>query len=639
MRPGAPKGIRRPVRRSDGAWAVGAAPAGSPGALHDAGDEMEVRDRMNAPWNIRSARRRGAWALAAMLALALPAPRTLAQDAATVGVRNGPAVDELLANPCLADGAAGWRLENARAVDGAGPDDAPAVLLEGKPASSKEWSSLGCRITALGRPVHLTLSARAQSLGPGQSLWLGVNAYRSDPASGDWHDLGETGHYRDLTPGDWVEVSLDALCPAKAEMLEVRLTTRGERPVLVADLHLGPPPAPRTPLPGGLSVSELARLASVARSSVAAARQSCFFSATPAKLVDSDTMQCFIRSDTEGSGDEDLEEQALRLLGLWPEGPGLTESWVDDVGEVVSGAYDTGNGVVLVRAGVPEDMLPHILLHEMTHALDEQHHPWWTQLPVGDTLNADESLALACVTEGSATLTQMSIAGGCLPGGDQGEDEFSGVSGLTGRADVPDLTRRRFGARYVLGLRFLTHGHGLRTPDDFVPSELDAAFADLPASMEQVLHPEKYWDPAQRDLPRAPALDDLAASLGSEWSRRATGTLGELVLTGLVGRAVPTASTFSDLVLADWTDPATAGWDGDEWHLYRRGDGAAVLLVTLWDGVEDAREFARAAKVPGNSIIAQLDDAVIIAAGNAGIDRDSLSDLVAAAATCACAAP
>ena len=43
-----------------------------------------------------------------------------------------------------------------------------------------------------------------------------------------------------------------------------------------------------------------------------------------------------------------------------------------------------------------------------------------------------------------------------------------------------------------------------------------------------------------------------------------------------------------------WTNAAAAGWGGDRWELWRRGDRAAVFLVSEWDTPEDAEEFANA---------------------------------------------
>jgi len=109
-----------------------------------------------------------------------------------------------------------------------------------------------------------------------------------------------------------------------------------------------------------------------------------------------------------------------------------------------------------------------------------------------------------------------------------------------------------------------------------------------PASTEQVLHPDKYFDAEEP----APVRLDAARLLGDGWERALAGTWGELQTRELLAFAGGTGA-------AD----AAAGWGGDAYELWRArpfaGDAcpapcedASVLLVRWkWDTRADAAEF------------------------------------------------
>jgi hypothetical protein len=114
---------------------------------------------------------------------------------------------------------------------------------------------------------------------------------------------------------------------------------------------------------------------------------------------------------------------------------------------------------------------------------------------------------------------------------------------------------------------------------------VDAAFADPPDSTEQILHPDKYLT---REAPvevKVPA--GITAKLGAGWSQVGQDTLGEAILRIWlkIGGATPLDA-----------NKAAAGWGGDRLALYRGPSGElVVVLVTEWDSIGDAEEFAGAA--------------------------------------------
>jgi hypothetical protein len=67
-----------------------------------------------------------------------------------------------------------------------------------------------------------------------------------------------------------------------------------------------------------------------------------------------------------------------------------------------------------------------------------------------------------------------------------------------------------------------------------------------------------------------------------------------------------------------WTNAGAAGWGGDRWQLYRRGDDSVTVLATLWDSDRDAREFRAALPRSAGRTMLGHDDAVVVVAGHSG---------------------
>ena len=99
-----------------------------------------------------------------------------------------------------------------------------------------------------------------------------------------------------------------------------------------------------------------------------------------------------------------------------------------------------------------------------------------------------------------------------------------------------------------------------------------------PSSTEQILHPEAYLE---ADEPKPVRI--RAALPG--WKRAHAGTWGELQTRELLGGSSREA----------------AGWGGDRYELWRRGDDAALIMRWRWDTPRDEAEFeARLREVIGD---------------------------------------
>jgi hypothetical protein len=149
------------------------------------------------------------------------------------------------------------------------------------------------------------------------------------------------------------------------------------------------------------------------------------------------------------------------------------------------------------------------------------------------------------------------------------------VPDMTG---IPDWMVRLLEFPYLSGAEFVGQLYASGGWD-----AVNAAYADLPASTEQVLHPEAY---IAAEAPVEVEGLDLASALGSGWSNVTDTTLGEAWMSiWLEGIGVTQSAA----------DVAADGWGGD--HLTVATDAAgnwALGWRIVWDAPIEATEFETA---------------------------------------------
>ncbi len=315
-----------------------------------------------------------------------------------------------------------------------------------------------------------------------------------------------------------------------------------------------------------------------------------------------------LRAFLEKELDEDLPAATARLkgriavhFGLLPEGADLRKLTTELHAGAVAGYYHPktkrlrlvrdpappdGEAELLRQLkelGVKLDSLEEItLVHELVHAAQDQNHDLST-LPLEVEGRDDLALAVRALVEGDATIAGLqhgfqevfdNFAPAFLDGYKQAS--LPGASGaLPAALRKPATFPYGYGAEFVLAILAKSGGSW---------KAVSAAFDDLPASTEQILHPEKYLD--ARDRPQELSIGD-AASFAPGWTLRSTNGFGEFGIRVLLDETKRgTARTRA---------AAAAGWDGDRYWIYEdaRG-GLASLWASTWDTEEDAAEFAAA---------------------------------------------
>jgi hypothetical protein len=270
------------------------------------------------------------------------------------------------------------------------------------------------------------------------------------------------------------------------------------------------------------------------------------------------------------------DEQMLSMLGLVPTGLSLRDVAASLFAEGVAGYYDPRTKQLRTVSGPATGtrvLAETVLAHELDHALEDQR---FGLLADTDRLNADSDAALAhlALVEGTATTLMEQYMRRYFTA----EEALAGTlaSAFADTGQMPAFLQTQTVFPYTGGMRFvqdlLDRAGGSWALVD------TAEKVRPPASTEQVLHPAAY---IQADEP-APVRLAAGRTLGTGWTRTASGTWGELQTREMLAAAGGAA------------DAAAAGWGGDRWELWRSASPGADVLVMRWrwDTARDEREFA-----------------------------------------------
>lgn len=325
------------------------------------------------------------------------------------------------------------------------------------------------------------------------------------------------------------------------------------------------------------------------------------------------------------------DQQAYENLGLLPAGADLMKTLLDLMEEQAGGYYDPERDTFFVLDDMPSATAPVFVAHELTHALDDQRFQLDVMIDRAKD-DDDGAAAISAVAEGSATVVMSLFTAQEIQAGRLDVKAFSELQASeAGRAEklraAPAILQRSLLGPYMLGQAFLLHGQADRLAS-FSPAEADRCFKDPPLSTEQIIHPEKYWEPATRDLPQPVRLADLARTLGPGWKQAGSGTLGELLLAVLTGLGGVELGSVGALAPATWTTRAASGWGGDAFHHYTNGSRSLTLVASVWDTKHDAEEFEAVVRRAPRRNVQRRERWVVIAAGDTEALRESAVEAV-----------
>jgi hypothetical protein len=306
------------------------------------------------------------------------------------------------------------------------------------------------------------------------------------------------------------------------------------------------------------------------------------------------------------------EGVALQKLGLIPEDIDYAEFALRLLTEQVGGYYDPDKKTFFIAAWLPVEQQKPVMVHELTHALQDQAFELNRILKEDRKLhNDDRVLAHQAIFEGDAMAVMLDYL--LTPAG----KNF---------AQLPDLAqvmRAQFAMMdaqfsvfksapmYLKETLLFPYGYGAsflqKIRVDQPWEAVNRVYSDLPSSTEQIIHPEKYF--RRRDDPKPVRIEDPARESGGAWKPAYRNVLGEFSTYLMLKQRLP----------EERARQAAAGWGGDEVLLQKRGDGrSAVFVATVWDAPAEAEEFFGAMKewfrlsFPGAAVEETADGAIIL---------------------------
>jgi hypothetical protein len=275
-----------------------------------------------------------------------------------------------------------------------------------------------------------------------------------------------------------------------------------------------------------------------------------------------------IRTGLQAGGQSDADaaaNQAAVLLAL-----GLVDQSYDPkaatqtLSDEILGVYDPAKRRLLVRPGPVTPRMRLTLVHELTHALDGEHHKLFnrTRRVIAD----ESSTSFRALAEGNANWVEHQYQA-TLTDADRAALEAARRPPPT---HIPDVLLTLASYPYAAGEQFVQTLAG----EDGVDA-IDRAFEDPPVSSEQVLHVDRYLN---NDEPK-----NVTKPLpGGQVVQR--GVFGELLLRLVVSKVAGIEAART----------AGTGWGGGRYVAWREGAQVCVRATLVMDTAADTEELVGA---------------------------------------------
>jgi hypothetical protein len=309
----------------------------------------------------------------------------------------------------------------------------------------------------------------------------------------------------------------------------------------------------------------------------------------PSEMLSKEKFRRFVESHMkDSSSDKEIraEELTLKMFGLVPQDFNLARETVDLVSEQAAAFYDYNRKRLFILDSTTDSAEQRVaLVHELAHALADQHHPLGKYLHRGDP-DDDASTAREAVMEGQATwLTwayESKRAGGRAEVSPRLlERVTSDDKGVSSEYPVfstaPLYLRESLVFPYNAGMRF----------QDEVFHKLgrmgfDAVFTRPPRSTQQILHADTYLSDRMPTMPQPPPLAPAVGKQVRRFHVLAEGGVGEFDHAVLLRQY---AGSFESSAAVHWRGGSFRLWE-------HRPEKYPVLAYTSeWDSPDAAREY------------------------------------------------
>ena len=225
------------------------------------------------------------------------------------------------------------------------------------------------------------------------------------------------------------------------------------------------------------------------------------------------------------------------------------------------GIYDPINKEIIIRSELPEPLLHRVVVHELTHALDDQHHPLDSVIL---DLRTEQGRALQALMEGDATRIDTLYRDQLPPAARTAADGV--IEGTTGLPESVGPFLKLLAFPYMAGPEFVralvaSGGTGA----------VDEAFRVRPTTSEHILHPDRFLQKTPSPSVPAPLPDGPLLGLGVLCEAGLRLVLGETLDAAAAGRA------------AD-------GWGADHYVAWSDNERTCVRVNLRMDTASDTNE-------------------------------------------------
>ncbi len=256
----------------------------------------------------------------------------------------------------------------------------------------------------------------------------------------------------------------------------------------------------------------------------------------------------------------------LRALGLIKPGVDLVKARDELLGAAIVGFYDPETDELVVRGARLTPYLRTTLVHEITHALEDQNFD--IDRPEYEKAEDEASIGFSALAEGDALRVEEAYRSSMSRRDreDAAAEERKAASRIDPK-DIPLILSQLLVFPYTEGpllVSALLKAGG--------QARLDAAFRKPPTTTEQVMHPDKFLAGEAPKPVADPAAD--AATIDK-------GVMGELLLKLVLATVLPAATAAR----------TAAGWGGDRYVAWTQGEQTCIRVAYVMDTAADLQEL------------------------------------------------
>ena len=274
----------------------------------------------------------------------------------------------------------------------------------------------------------------------------------------------------------------------------------------------------------------------------------------------------------------------LKKLGLIPADMDYEKFMLKLLTEQIGGYYDPEKKTFFIADWIPLDQQKQVMAHELLHALQDQHFDLESLMKQDRKVHNDDLvMAHHALFEGDGVAVMLDYV--LEPAGRNFTQLPNLVETMRGQLPAmeaefpvfnqsPPFLKEMLLFPYSQGAGFL---QAVRARESW--AGVNRIYSDLPASSEQILHPDKYL--RQRDRPQLVAINDPARLLGPGWASHYRNVLGEFTIYLILKLHLS----------EDEAAKGSAGWGGDQLLLAEKGEASGVFSESVWDTTADAEEF------------------------------------------------